>query len=91
MVNKDPIGHLKELILKYTEIRFNPDVEHYRPITGKKTGKCIFRGCTEPIAWEDARSGNFLCEGHLRIMKQWLQEAREALISPQENNRNDTV
>jgi hypothetical protein len=91
-VKKDPIGNLKELVLNYTEVVFIPDVDHYRPVTGKKSGHCIFRGCTEPIAWEDAKGGNFLCEGHFRIMKQWVQEAREALVSGHnEKNRRDTV
>jgi hypothetical protein len=79
-MNQDPLGQLKALIEKYTEISFIPDIDHYRRITGPKPGRYIFKGCTEPIAWEDARERNFLCEGHFRVMLQWIQEARMDLI-----------
>ena len=77
----DPRSHLITLIEKYTVISFIPDIKRYRPLFGKKEGRCIFAGCTEPIAWEDARGGNFLCQGHYVIMNRWIEEARKGLIS----------
>jgi len=79
----DPLSHLKSLIEKYTTISFIPDIEHYQRIERDEPGRCIFRGCTEPIAWEDARGENFLCEGHYQTMKQWIEDARMGLISGQ--------
>ena len=76
----NPVDHLKALILKYTTITFIPDIDRYRRITTPKPGRCIFRGCPEPIAWEDAQGGNFLCEGHYRTMKAWIEEARRGLL-----------
>jgi len=78
---QDPVTHLRALIEKYTVISFIPDIASYHRITGPVTGTCIFRGCTEPIAWEDARGGNYLCEGHYVIMRQWIDEARQGLIT----------
>ena len=40
----------------------------------------MFRGCTEPIAWEDAGGGNFLCEGHYLTVRKWIDEARTGLL-----------
>lgn len=77
----DPISHLRALIEKYTVISFIPDINRYRSLSGQKNGTCIFRGCTEAIAWEDARGGNFLCQGHYIIMNRWIEEARKGLIS----------
>ena len=77
----DPISHLKMLIETYTIISYIPDIKGYRRIQGQKPGSCIFKGCTEPIAWEDARGGNFLCEGHYVIMNRWIDAARKGLIS----------
>jgi hypothetical protein len=77
----DPISHLKALIEKYTVISFIPDIKGYRQIHSPKTGTCIFKGCTEPIAWEDVRGGNFLCQGHYLVMSQWIDEARKGLIT----------
>ena len=81
MQSSDPLSHLRDLIETYTVIRFIPDIRGYRRIQGPKAGSCIFRGCTEPIAWEDARGGNFLCEGHYLIMNRWVGEARKGLIT----------
>ncbi len=81
MQPSDPLLQLKALIEKYTVISFIPDIMGYRRIQGPRTGSCIFRGCTEPVAWEDARGGNFLCEGHYLVMKQWIDEARKALVA----------
>jgi hypothetical protein len=78
---QDPVSHLKSLIEKFTVISFIPDIKGYRIISGFKAGSCIFRGCTEPIAWEDARGGNFLCKGHYILMNRWIEEARKGLIS----------
>ena len=80
-MSSDPLSHLRTLIEKYTVISFIPDINGYRPLSGKKEGSCIFSGCTEPIAWEDSRGGNFLCQGHYVIMKRWIEEARKGLIS----------
>ena len=79
-MTRDSIGHLKALIEKYTVISTIPDIDHYRMITVLKPGKCIFKGCVEPIAWEDPRGRNFLCEGHFRVMQQWVLDARKGLI-----------
>ncbi|RPJ53293.1 MAG: hypothetical protein EHJ95_02515 [Methanobacteriota archaeon] len=77
----DPLARLKDLIAEYTVITQIPDIDRYRRIAPGTTGACIFRGCTEPIAWEDARGGNFLCEGHYRIVKRWIYEARQGLVA----------
>jgi hypothetical protein len=77
----DPLSHLRALIEKYTVVSTIPDIRGYRNIKGPRAGVCIFKGCTEPIAWEDARGGNFLCEGHYLLMTQWIDEARKGLIS----------
>jgi hypothetical protein len=77
----DPLAHLRALIEKYTIITFIPDIDTYRPVSGPKKGSCIFRGCTEPIAWEDPRGSHFLCKGHYITMKMWIDEARKGLIS----------
>lgn len=74
---KDPYRRLKELVERYTTLITVPNLEEYRRITTKKEGSCVFRGCTEPIAWENAQGGNFLCEGHFQTMKLWIEEARK--------------
>jgi hypothetical protein len=79
-MRNDSPGSLKALIEKYTVITFVPDIDHYRRITVPKPGRCIFRGCQEPIAWEDVRGKNFLCENHFRVMQRWILEARKGLI-----------
>ncbi|HXW99244.1 MAG TPA: hypothetical protein VEI51_05940 [Methanomicrobiales archaeon] len=77
---ENPLEHLKQLIARYTVIGFVPDIDRYRRITVPKMGRCIFRGCPEPIAWEDARGANFLCEGHYQTMKGWIEDARRGLL-----------
>jgi hypothetical protein len=79
-MSEDSIARLHALITRYTVISGLPDIGLYRRITGNKPGRCIFRGCSEPIAWEDSRGQNFLCEGHYILMKQWIEEARKGLI-----------
>jgi len=76
----DPVEHLKNLIRRYTVLTTIPDIDRYTRITIPKKGRCIFRGCPEPIAWEDAGGGNFLCEGHYRTMRTWIEEARRGLL-----------
>jgi hypothetical protein len=80
-VSTYPISHLSVLITHYTVISFVPDIDNYRPLTGLRDGSCIFRGCTEPVAWEDARGSNLLCEGHYRTVKRWIEEARTGLVA----------
>lgn len=77
----DPLSHLADLIHQYTILGSVPDMARYRRINGQKSGNCLFRGCTEPLAWEDARGEFSLCEGHYRIMVQWITEAQKGLIS----------
>jgi hypothetical protein len=77
----DPLFHLKDLIHKYTILSSVPDIARYRKITGPKSGNCLFRGCTEPVVWEDSRGEHFLCEGHYPIIVQWISEAQLGLIS----------
>jgi len=77
----DPVSHLRALITRYTVISFVPDIDNYRRLKGRRDGSCIFRGCTEPVAWEDARGSNFLCEGHYLIVKRWIEEARMGLVA----------
>lgn len=79
-MTEDPVTRLHALITQYTVITGLPDIGSYRKIKGDKPGRCIFRGCTEPIAWEDSRGENFLCEGHYLLIKQWVDEARKGLI-----------
>jgi hypothetical protein len=80
-MSEDPISRLQTLITRYTVISRVPDIGSYRKIIGDKPGRCIFRGCNEPIAWEDRRGENFLCKGHYILMTQWIEEARKGLIS----------
>ena len=80
-MSTDPISQLRALITHYTVISFIPDIDNYRRITGRRSGSCIFRGCTEPVAWEDARGSNLLCEGHYRTVKRWIEEARMGLVA----------
>jgi len=89
-MSSDSLSHLKTLIEKYTVISFVPDIKGYRPLSGPKPGACIFKGCTEPITWEDARGGNFLCRGHYKLMKRWIEEARKGLISDDTSALFDT-
>lgn len=77
----DPLSHLKDLIHEYTILGSVPDITRFHRITGQKPGNCLFRGCTEPIVWEDTRGEYFLCEGHYRILVQWITEAQTSLIS----------
>lgn len=79
-LSEDSVTRLYALITRYTVITGLPDIESYRKIIGDKPGRCIFRGCTEPIAWEDRKGENFLCEGHYNLIKQWLADARKGLI-----------
>jgi hypothetical protein len=81
MVDGNPLSRLKEQIRKYTGLAVVPDIARYRRIQGVKGGRCIFIGCTEPIAWEDARGGNFLCEGHYLTVRRWVEEARSGYLS----------
>jgi hypothetical protein len=74
------LEQLKALIVQYTVLGTIPDIDRYRRITTPKEGRCVFRGCTEPIAWEDARGGNFLCEGHYEVMREWIRDARSGLL-----------
>ncbi|MDD1707980.1 MAG: hypothetical protein LUQ33_02250 [Methanoregulaceae archaeon] len=78
-MSEDPIARLDDLITRYTVITGLPDIGSYRRISGTKPGRCIFRGCTEPIAWEDRRGQNYLCEGHYLLVLQWTEEARRGL------------
>jgi hypothetical protein len=76
----NPLEQLKALIARFTVLTTIPDIDRYRRITTPKEGRCVFRGCTEPIAWEDARGGNFLCEGHYEVMREWIMDARKGLL-----------
>ena len=80
MAEGDPLIQLKNRIRKYTGLTIVPDIARYRRIRGVKEGRCIFIGCTEPIAWEDARGGNFLCEGHYLTVRRWVEEARSGYL-----------
>jgi hypothetical protein len=71
---------LHRLLERYTLFDSVPDIDRYRRILVPKAGSCMFRGCTEPIAWEDARGGNFLCEGHYLTVRKWIGEARAGLV-----------
>jgi hypothetical protein len=79
-MSEDSIIRLHALITRYTVIPGVPDIGSYRRITGNKQGHCTFRGCSEPIAWEDTRGEKFLCEGHSILMLQWIMEARKGVI-----------
>ena len=76
----DPQEILLELIKRYTILTSVPDIERYRRITTPREGHCVFRGCPEPIAWEDANGTNFLCEGHYRTIVQWVEETRREYL-----------
>ena len=80
MAAKDPLEQLREHIRKYTGRDTVPDIARYRRIRSRKEGRCIFIGCTEPIAWEDAQGGNFLCEGHYLTVRRWVEEARSGYL-----------
>jgi len=77
---ENSLEHLNRLLKKYTLFTSVPDIERYRRIAISKEGTCMFRGCTEPIAWEDARGGNYLCEGHYLTVRKWVDEARANLL-----------
>jgi hypothetical protein len=83
IMSEDPTARLHDLITRYTVITGLPAIGSYRRISGAKPGHCIFRGCSEPIAWEDGRGQNYLCEGHYLLVKQWTEEARKGLIPGQ--------
>ena len=74
------VERLHVLLDKYTLFASVPDIDHYRRITKPRAGNCMFRGCTEPIAWEDAAGENFLCEGHYLTVRKWINEARTGLL-----------
>jgi hypothetical protein len=75
------LDQLKALITQYTVLTTIPDIDRYRRITTPREGRCVFRGCTEPIAREDARGGNFLCDGHYQVMREWIEDARKGLLA----------
>ena len=79
-MTENSLEHLNRLLKKYTLFTAVPDIDRYRRIATPKAGTCMFRGCTEPIAWEDARGGNFLCEGHYLTVRKWVDEARADLL-----------
>jgi hypothetical protein len=74
------LERLHGLLNKYTLFTKVPDIDRYRRIGTPRQGRCMFRGCTEPIAWEDARGGNFLCDGHYLTIRKWIDEARGDLV-----------
>lgn len=74
------LERLHRLLNRYTLFPAVPDIDHYRRIAKPMVGNCMFRGCTEPIAWEDAGGGNFLCEGHYLTVRKWIDEARTGLL-----------
>jgi hypothetical protein len=78
----DVYAQVRQMMLQYTGRAIVPDIQHYRRITTAKNGKCIFIGCTDPIAWEDTAGTNFLCEGHYRTVRKWVEDARIRLIEP---------
>jgi hypothetical protein len=80
MAENDPFERLKSRILTYTGRSTIPDIARYRRIQGVREGRCIFIGCTEPIAWEDAGGGNFLCEGHYLTVHRWVEQARSGYL-----------
>ncbi|MDD1676749.1 MAG: hypothetical protein LUQ40_03325 [Methanomicrobiales archaeon] len=77
----DVLAQVRLLMLQYAGRAIVPDIQHYRRIIVPRKGKCMFIGCTEPIAWEDASGNNFLCEGHYRTVRKWVEGARNVLIS----------
>jgi hypothetical protein len=74
------LERLHGLLKKYTLFTTVPDIDRYRRIGTSRLGTCMFRGCTEPVAWEDANGGNFLCEGHYLTVRKWIDEARADLL-----------
>ncbi|MDD1674764.1 MAG: hypothetical protein LUQ13_03880 [Methanomicrobiales archaeon] len=80
-VTADILAQVRLLMLQYTGRAIVPDIQHYRRIAAPRKGKCMFIGCTEPIAWEDASGSNFLCEGHYRTVRKWVEDARKVLLS----------
>jgi hypothetical protein len=78
----DVNAQVRQMMLQYTGRATVPDIQHYRRITTARKGKCIFIGCTDPIAWEDSAGTNYLCEGHYRTVRMWVEDARKRLIEP---------
>lgn len=79
-MRSDPSERLKRQLDQYTGFSSIPDIGSYHRIKGQKEGRCMFRGCTEPIAWEDAAGANYLCEGHYLTLVRWVEEARRGYL-----------
>ena len=72
---------LHALLDRYTWYTTIPDIAGYKRIHHPVQAHCIFRGCTEPVKWVDARGEYFLCEGHYLTIRQWIGQARSG-VSP---------
>ncbi len=64
------------LVRYYTDLPGVPNIDGFRRIKYQKHGRCAFRGCSEPIAWEDDEGKYFLCDGHYREIREWIESAR---------------
>jgi hypothetical protein len=80
-MKSDPSEQLKRQLDRYTWFSSIPDIGSYHRLKVPMEGRCMFRGCTEPIAWEDAAEANYLCEGHYLTLARWVQEARSGYLS----------
>lgn len=76
----DPYERLMELIHRYTMFTTLPELDRFRRIVSSDYGHCAFKGCTEPVVWEDSRGRFYLCEGHYRTLKSWIEEARKGYL-----------
>jgi hypothetical protein len=68
------------LVIHYTDLPGVPDIDRYRRIKEPKPGRCAFRGCSEPVAWEDDKGRNFLCDGHYQEVRAWIRSARAGYL-----------
>lgn len=59
-----------------------PDLVQYRRITTPKTGRCIFKGCTRPMIWEDANGYNYLCDEHYTGLRALIERTGEGSPCP---------
>lgn len=76
----DPYERLMELIHRYTTFTTLPDLDRFQRIVSSDNRHCAFKECTEPVVWEDNRGGFYLCEGHYRTLKSWIEEARKEYL-----------
>lgn len=57
-----------------------PDHKEYRQITTQKIGRCIVKGCSNPMVWEDRLGLNYLCDHHFQMIKKEATVQNEQVV-----------